>query len=339
MKTITKETKVLQPTPDEAIKWLQDNHANPQLVYIDYRDELDAQQLQEVLKYGYLNDENWIYESQDESIDYIMREYIKEIESSGDDIEEVELTDDTRDAMRQWLQDNDTSDIYKQLLRNTGDKLFFISTTTELYPAGELNEQEREAQFKMLYKKYGNTEEQKKEIRNAINNQFYQEMLSFYFYVSPQDIYKIIHGENSDKYITIKGAYFSTIDRSQGSNWLGDEAIFDITLTREAFIDNLYLDRAKGNGYSWYEIAGQSDYDEASISTSATKKHGYTLIEAETGEAQKREQRLQAQWDKIRTCKAGDYDKNWNRHKGDRPYRNEYPCGNKCETCGTFWID
>ena len=31
-------------------------------------------------------------------------------------------------------------------------------------------------------------------------------------------------------------------------------------------------------------------------------------------------------------------DMNISRHK-ETPYRNDYPCGSRCEDCGTFWID
>lgn len=36
------------------------------------------------------------------------------------------------------------------------------------------------------------------------------------------------------------------------------------------------------------------------------------------------------------SCTHGDMD--INRHR-DVYYRNDFPCGNKCPNCGTFWID
>jgi len=125
----------------------------------------------------------------------------------------------------------------------------------------------------------------------------------------------------------------------RGSNYIGGKAIFTVAIPRAQFIGNFYADRSNCNGYSWDSIAGQSDYDECTVYSLNKLKAGTTLLEVDTSETQKREQKLQAQWDKTKTCKAGDYDMNYTRHKGEKPYNNNFPCGNTCETCGTFWID
>jgi hypothetical protein len=280
MKTITrsKEIKVQNDT-DHAIAWLVSEYPKGvSLVYVDYNDSYeDPNTLQEVIKQGYQENENWRWDSQSESIYEIIENYRKEIEAD-------EISDETTQEMSDWLFDHDTSDPITQLLKNTGDKLFYIETVDESY--------DDKSNTSELIKKYSKSDEQKKEIKYVINEQFYSAPVSFYFYASPLSVFNAIHDYKSKKdkpkYICIKGAYFSTIDRVQGSNYLGDKAVFDIAIPYDNFVQNIYLDSAKGNGYGWGSIAGQTGYSEADILISDTAK-GYTIIETETSEVQKLE--------------------------------------------------
>lgn len=323
MNTITRETKVkVQDNVKEAIAWLEKEHPRGvELVYIDYRDHFEPETLQKVLK-----EEDFDLDPDDgsyESVQEILKNY-------REDIEADELSDEVEEAMSEWLYDHNESNPIKDLLRNTGYELFYIETSDY---AENLDDKKQE---KEIIKKYAKTPAEKKEIEYVLHNQFYNAPISFYFYASPLSVYNAIYN-STEKYITVKGTYFSTIDRVQGSNWLGNNGIFNLTILREDFIKNIYLDKAKGNGYSWDHIAGQTGYDEAEIGTSKTIAKNSILLKPETSEAQKREQELQEHWDKTKTCTFGDM--NWNRHKGEKPYSNNYPYGNKCETCGTFWID
>lgn len=327
MKTINKV--------DEAIKWLESEYPKGcELIYVDYRDSFeDAGQLQEVLKSEDSYDPDWYWEAQADSIEYILREYREQNGLIWED-----MTDEVREVMIDWLHDHDTSNPLKQLLKNTGSQLCYIETpdTIESYTdEPEASDRQR----KYLHKKYGqNNDAQKKEIDYILNEQFYSAPASFYFYADVEDLYNaLISGK---KYITIQNAYFADVDRIQGSNWIGNKGIFDLVVPLSVFKENFYLDKAKGTGYSWNEIAGMTGYDDAVVGAGDKKPAGYiALMDAETSEAQKREQRLQAQWDKTHKCRAGDFDMNWNRHSGEKPYSNNYPCGNKCTECGTFWID
>ena len=326
MKTETRQTKVrIQDSVADALEWLKSEYSKGvELIYIDYRDQYeDIAQLQSVLK----GTDDTFYDDDGsyETISTIIREY-----SESGDGEAFELSEEVQEAMREWLQNNDTSNPVRDLLKNTGDQLFYIET--EDYT----NEGSDPAQLKELIKKYAKTPAQKKEIAYVLNNQFYGAPVSFYFYASPLDVFEVIHQKKS-KYITITGAYFTTIDRVQGSNWIGENAVFNLTIPREDFIKNFYCDKAKGNGYSWDSIAGQTGFDEASIGTDSIIQKDTISLKPETSEAQKREQRLQENWDKTKKCTFGDM--NWNRHTGRKEYSNNYPCGNTCEDCKTFWID
>mgnify|MGYP001566268606 CR=1 FL=1 len=325
MQTINKKTSI------SPIQWLKNEYPKGiDLVYIDYRDNFeDMGKLQDILKTGEFDD-LWLVDSQYESINYVIGEYKKQ-----NNIEE--LSDEETEEVKDWLFEHDTSNPLNDLLKNTRRKLCYIETEdiAEQYS----DKEDYQKQLKELKKKYAKTNEQKKEIDYVLREQFYGAPVSFYFYLSVLDIYNTIH-DSKDKYIFISGAYFSTIDRVQGSNWLGDKGVFNIAIPKQTFVNNFYLDSSKGNGYGWGEIAGQveSSYEEAEIG-SGNKIKDSILINAETSETQKREQRLQAQWDKTHKCRAGDFDMNWNRHSGKKAYSNDYPCGNKCSNCGTFWID
>jgi hypothetical protein len=325
MKTITKS----KDSVDHAIAWLKEEHPKGvDLIYIDYRDCFeDMNDLQKVLKDGdYEGD--WMPDSQYETINYIIGKYTED-----NNIDE--LTDEVRDSMNDWLFENDTSTPVQDLLKNTGDKLCYIETQDYSGSYEDMNKDEWDKQKQELKTKYAIGEKQEKEIDYVLSNQFYGSPVSFYFNVDVEDLYKALHTDA--KYITIGGAYFSTIDRVQGSNWLGENAEFNLCIPKAEFIENFYLDKAKGNGYGWDSIAGQTGYDDASIGTSDTQHKDEILILPVTSETLKREQRLQDHWNKTKTCTYGDM--NWNRHKGEKPYNNNFPCGNKCETCGTFWID
>jgi hypothetical protein len=321
-------------TKAQHIQWLENEYPRGvELIYIDYRDNLDAKSVQEAIKEGYL-DMDWQGDSQYESIRYIKEEYEKE--------NSVELTDEEYDEFSNWLCEHDTSDPLTQLLKNTGDMVFYVETTTETLDSNGTEPEEWQAHIVDLQKQYARTDEQRKEITHTLNEQFYGSRVSFYFKLSPLDLFNTLHGKDSDKgdIVIIKNAHFGTVDRIQGSNWLGTQGIFTLAIPKKDFIDNIYADKA-GAGYSWDEIAGWTSdgYEDATI---YPQKTGDKLPDdcvaptTETSGSAKRELELAKKWNDTHTCTFGDM--NIKRHK-NTPYINNFPCGNKCETCGTFWID
>lgn len=330
MKTITKSIDVVvQDNEKQAIAWLEKQYPRGiALVYTDYRDRFeDMGTVQEIIKGTFEDDYAFLGDAQADSVQCVLKEYMES--GSGP---AFTLSDEVEESMRSWLYDHDTSDPLKDMLKNTGRKLFYLETEDTTGAYGNM-----EKQVADLQKKYGQTDAQKKEISYVLNEQFYGAPVSFYFYASVSEVYNALYGsEKEKKYIEVTGAYFSTVDRVQGSNWLGNEAIFNIAIPRQ-FFDSVFLDEAKGTGYGWGEIAGQTGYSEATVSAVNTLPIGTLLIMPTVSEAQQRETRLQAHWDKTGTCTRGDM--NWKRHKGDKPYKDEFPCGNTCETCGTFWVD
>jgi len=331
MQTIQKPIAIQDDT-DHAIAWLKAEYPKGvALHYVDRGDSLDDRPeiIADLIADGYSEEIDEAYWDDTNSENEIIENYRVETESD-------ELSDEVHDTMREWLRDHDTSNIQKDLLRNTSSQLFFIYTDTE---TGSYDSMEKEAyqdQIAMLYDIYAKTDEQKKEISSVLNNQYYSAPVSFYFYADVAQLVEAIHS-NTDPYIVIDGAYFSTIDRVQGSNWLGDKAVFKIAIKRED-IEKIKLDKAKGTGYGWDSIAGQSSYNEASVYSMTELKPDTLTIAGHESEEIKREKRLADNWEKTKTCTLGDM--NYQRHsKENIEYINNFPCGSKCKSCGTFWTD
>lgn len=296
-----------------------------ELEYVDYQNDLDPDHIQELIKTGNIEDSwDWFIEQRDQYTDDIIKEYEKD--------NNIKTNNEEKEFITEWCQNNDTSNSMKQLLKNSGHQLFYINTIDFL--------EEDKSNCKQIIKKYGHTKEEKKDINFVLFEQSYDAPISFYFYADPQDVYDAIYKSKS-AFIAIDGAYFSTISRDQGSNWLGKKGIFRIAIPKKNFIANVFLDEAKGTGYGWGEIAGPSydSYTEAGIFNSTAKlikQHKYQIIKTEITEEQIQEQRFAKKWAETGECSFGDM--NIKRHK-DISYENNYPCGNKCNTCGTFWID
>ena len=65
------------------------------------------------------------------------------------------------------------------------------------------------------------------------------------------------------------------------------------------------------------------------------RKQRLKIVESETNKLLEQEKKYNDTWKKGE-CTFGDMD--ITRHK-NTPYQNDFPCGNKCTSCGTFWID
>lgn len=86
------------------------------LVYVDYRDQLMDDQLEQMI-HGEWPDDDWASESR----------WISANELADQLISDGEFTDDERDDLVEAIQELDTSDPFAQLARNTGLVLFRFS--------------------------------------------------------------------------------------------------------------------------------------------------------------------------------------------------------------------
>ena len=125
---MTKEVQA--PTASEALAWLKEQYPHGvDLVYIDYCDSIEsAGDREKILQapdewWDILDGDGWIFDNKFQAVDTIVREYSERGEG-----EAYEITDETRDAMQDWLIDHDTSNPIKDLLKNTGREYMYYDT-------------------------------------------------------------------------------------------------------------------------------------------------------------------------------------------------------------------
>lgn len=218
------------------------------LVYIDYRDELDNEQCQEVIRNGYseiLDNADWMADTQWESVSDIIRELAKNEEF--EDFED-EMRED--DSLREAIYDLDTSDPMKSLLHNTRKKAMFYEL--DYYVDSTNTEAEAIAQAKAIakrckldYKKWGS------ELRSLVNEAYYGGNLCIYWYGDVDDLLPV---EDPDfKYIRFEWFELCIMDRANGSGYnVTIKETIEIQLKRS----NLWLDEEAG-GYSYgYDVCG-----------------------------------------------------------------------------------
>lgn len=226
--------------------------------------------------------------------------------------------------IEEWIMDHEKSPIY-ELLKNTGEMTMFYTLDESVCVEDEEME---EGQTERIMHLLGIKEGDKGNIKSLLGNAMYDGDLRIYFNARPIDII-----EAEGKSIRFHGtAHVGVINTFVGSGYV-EEMELDVTLPFER--GNIYLD--KKEKWGWMEISGM--YDGWAVET------GYEILDEESVKdiGVNKGQKRKAEWeDKCERrfregkCTFGDMD--IRRHR-DVVYINEYPCGNKCPHCGTFWID
>lgn len=127
---MTTATEILVAQVYERLEFPKPTDYRLELVYVDYRDGFTPEQVEDLLRDGYCeHTDEWISERQWESACDLADEMFKE--ACDDDELYLDLEDEWRDSSeRSDLIDSiveaDTSNPYKDLLRNTGTMLFRV---------------------------------------------------------------------------------------------------------------------------------------------------------------------------------------------------------------------
>lgn len=325
MKTKTQKSEIVQ--------WLEKEYPRGvDLVYIDYRDEIEsAEDREKILQepdeaYEVIDGRTgWISDAQYESVRHIEDEYYRQHD-------EVDLSEEDREELQTWCYEHDISDPLKDLLKNTRREYMYYDTGVYIEPldytgAGEVKKRARAIakKLKLDYQKHEGA------LIELVENAYYGGQLVILF---ENNISEFLADA---KYIKFNGsAEVCLMDRGQGSGHsvnIGDPLLFEFVR------DNLHTDKGD-NGYSYaYDVCGLvGGIMEDGV---LTNKKEQDIIRVKTNEDRKAQREREAEyikrWNKGKgTCTFGDM--NIRRH-ASAPYRNDYPCGNKCEKCGTFWID
>lgn len=310
------------------IEWLEKEYPKGiELNYVDYRDYIeDAKKREELLQnpddaYEILNCYDWLADEQSNSINEIERQYLNE---------NPELTEEERDKFQEWCIEHDTSDVISELIKNCPSEYMYYDTG--VFIPEFTDEKEFEKTLKIIAKTLKiDLQKHFEALRLMLSQASYGGQLVILFEN------KIANFIQDTKYIRFNDkAEVCIMDRTNGS---GDSVKLNEPLLFEFNRKNLHLDKGD-NGYSYSDdvcgLVGNIMNDGV-----LTNKKSGKVIKTKTNEEReaqrKREAGFIAKWNNGRgSCSFGDM--NIKRHKST-PYRNDYPCGNKCESCGTFWID
>lgn len=311
------------------------------LYFVDYRDNLDDQKelLQESLSANSLNP---IYEKVYDWWDYPEGEYLREIRKKMEENGADELYEENEEEIRDWLSANDTSTPVKDLIKNTGSISMFYSLGLELdgWSSGFMCNPRRDTTYaqdaykvrRVLGIAKGTKEA---ELIDRIVQQaygggelriYFANNLSAVLSDNPEEDFKQIH---------FKGRFAVAIyNAGEGS---GDFEYLNIDKSFPFKRSNLYT--SESEKYSLENCFGMCgdwlDKQAAPTFTMSEPKRGQKIKESKTAARNAQD----AEYKRIYQaggCSAGDMDPN--RHR-DVYYDNNFPCGNSCPHCGTFWID
>lgn len=222
------------------------------LVYVDYRDQLTEEQCQKIIETGNL------YDAEESSMDWIadcqwdtMREIIKEL-AKHEELSDFEddMVDD--DSLRDAIYEADTSNVIKDLLRNTGKVAMYYEL--DYYSEYGLSEDSLKKEIKSIAKHLKiDAKEHYTTLKELVENATYGGNLCVYWYGDLEDI---IHDNEEDfKFISFSSPlHLCIMDRFNGS---GHDVTLKAPITAEFNRKNLCMDKAKGQGYSYgYDVCG-----------------------------------------------------------------------------------
>jgi hypothetical protein len=311
------------------------------LYYVHYNNNLDerSKEMQDCIQNNNLDAfyelvDDWYSGQNWESVITYIKEELRPSLMKNFNLSEKEakhLTKDFFDEIRESLEDRDDSDPISDLIRNTGDIIFFYETgiSTSGYDGSKAEHRLEKKKIKKLLSI--TSDEFDKEIESMLCDASYGGQLVIYF---RERLDKLITTEEYS-HIRFTNATIAIIDTAGGSG--GDCYLPKHSFTLEFKRDNLFVEKSVHYNYT-YQVCGM--YEDWCDSTkfeflTLPKKGTKKVKESKIAPHMQREKFLNAVWAKG-ICTPGDM--NMNRHK-ETQYINEFPCGTRCKKCNTFWID
>lgn len=315
------------------------------LVYVDYNDSLDGhhdilQRCLEEQSWEPLDNNwhDWFGEAEDVSIDEYKNQLSLKLQSEYNLSEEEaeSVIEDNENDIRHYIYDKCDDTVYDDLFRNTGrivahyDTGYFMESESWSWTEAEVRLE------RMKIKKFlGITNDSHDSgIDMMIQQATYGGQLLIYFKMDFQEIMSKIEND-PPKMICFDKAVIGIVDHCGGSGDVYDGSINNIRLPFNP--NNLFLE--KSIKYNWtYSIAGMVESWADDTQVSFIEEALDTDVKIEDS-PQVALQKQETEYNKVFNsggCSAGDMD--IRRHR-NAIYINDFPCGNKCLDCGTFWID
>ncbi len=255
-----------------------------------------------------------------------------------DEDEAEELMEEYADEINDEMHERDNSTPLSDLIRYTGEQTMFYDTGHSIND-GSWNWSEKEiASERQSIKKVLGIRTYDKNINDNIDMMIRQAsyggklVIYFYDYI---DNYINIKEIEKIKYIQFENTHIAIIDVHQGS---GDNCYvggFKIKLPFKT--TNIFICSTFKYSYT-HSVCGMiSNWcDDTKVSFETKRFRRKVSIEDSTYSNHFDKEKNFNETFKKGSCTTGDMD--IKRHR-NTTYINNYPCGNKCLDCGTFWID
>lgn len=323
---------------DQILELLPENIT---LHYVDRNDSLDehTEIIQSCISEGSLYE---LYEKVYEwftddmyNFDYTVKELKSDMRDAFeiDKYEAEDLYNEHEDEIRDAIYNRDDSDTLKDLFSNTNDFVMFYDTGHHVecaFPCNDEEYAEQLAEIKRVIKLDNN------DYDNLINMMMYQAgyggNLVIYFRESGLDVVRSI--EDGCNVITFSGEVHIAIpNHSCGA---GDHTSFKHKFSLPFDKANLFLCKEVKYSYT-YDVCGMmsSWCERTNMELSKSEEDLGEAVISDSAAYVAREAKLDKLF-KEGGCTAGDM--KYERHR-NTTYINEYPCGTRCNSCGTFFID
>lgn len=318
------------------------------LYYVDYRDDLSNQMdvLQQCI---HEQSQDKLHEMENTWFDNPdWRQEKIELQAAIEqkfDIEDAEdIIEEFSELIENHFYEVDDSDVTADLLDNTNEQFMFYDTGYEMDSDSWRWDNKRVAKevvkilkhlgFKSseitkINRKYGN-DSLWTTLWNCVQNAGYGGTLEIYFKDKVHEYFEIHKDYNC---IVFQNPTIGIINHGNGSGYQDEVRGYTIKLPLNP--KNIFIEKAIS--YNWsYDIAGMcSDaYDACKVLFEKSKSKRIFKVSALNAHIEK-EAKLDAVY-KAGGCTPGDM--KYTRHR-DQYYNNNYPCGNRCPHCHTFWID
>jgi len=312
------------------------------LAYVDYRDDLSEQAdtIQKAIHKGieYLDEEVFDWFSDDyEAINYALKELQNNIEKKYSILEDeaVDIIEEFRELLIDEIRNRDKSNPLDDLISNTRPPVAFYDTGIYINHPDDNKEYKESIRaikkalgLKLSDKTYDDL------FYELLNNAYYGGNICIYFNMDLKDWLNYKSLEDT-KYIEFSGdVAIALFDAYNGSGY-HIHLPCNIILPYER--TNVFLDKSIKYNYTYAVCGMSSDWCEG---TSVTLSNRPTKIKT-TVKSSNLNHHIELEEQYNKTYKAGKCtfgDMDIRRHR-DVAYKIDYPAGNKCPHCGTFFID
>lgn len=304
------------------------------LIYVDYRDNLDEQmdEMQNSIINGNFDNfdekiDNWYWDSVNDSINEEIHELKKQLKNKGYSLDNFE---DFEDIVYDIICGRDNSNPLPTLIKNTSKTPIFFSLN--MYIDEDLDSIKRTLnKIKKILNIPFNNKEYDKDILYVLNNRCYGGHLGIFATPDYEDLLM-------NKPMKFSGDIrLAIVNYDNGSGW--HTILKNFETPYYIFNKNIFIDETFKYNFSFAVCDMYSDWCKDCELIIDQPKETDKIINIKPNERLVSFIKNDIEYDKIFKeggCSFGDM--NIKRHRNVE-YTNEYPCGSRCKDCGTFWID